>query len=80
MFWYLFNRAGLLDEVDSDLKNDELLRQSLGNSDTRGLARPTVILKLRHRLGSRRLGDQCHGIGGLLQREAADGNRLSVEI
>jgi TDG/mug DNA glycosylase family protein len=27
MFWYLLNRAGLLDEVDADLKNDESLRR-----------------------------------------------------
>jgi TDG/mug DNA glycosylase family protein len=26
MFWYLLNRAGLLDEVESDLKSDETLR------------------------------------------------------
>ena len=26
MFWYLITRAGLLDEVESDLKNDELLK------------------------------------------------------
>ena len=26
MFWYLLNRAGLLDEVESDLKIDETLR------------------------------------------------------
>jgi len=27
MFWYLLNRAGLLDEVDSDLKSDESLKR-----------------------------------------------------
>lgn len=27
MFWYLLNRAGLLDEPEADLKNDESLRQ-----------------------------------------------------
>lgn len=26
MFWYLLNRAGLLEEVESDLKNDETLK------------------------------------------------------
>jgi len=26
MFWYLLNRAGLLEEVESDLKNDEALK------------------------------------------------------
>ena len=26
MFWYLLNRAGLLQEAESDLKNDELLK------------------------------------------------------
>jgi TDG/mug DNA glycosylase family protein len=26
MFWYLLNRAGLLDEVEDDLKNDESLK------------------------------------------------------
>ena len=27
MFWYLLNRAGLLDEVESDLKSDESLKR-----------------------------------------------------
>lgn len=27
MFWYLLNRAGLLDETESDLKNDESLKR-----------------------------------------------------
>jgi TDG/mug DNA glycosylase family protein len=27
MFWYLLNRAGLLNEVESDLKNDESLKR-----------------------------------------------------
>jgi len=27
MFWYLLNRAGLLDEAEKDLKNDESLKQ-----------------------------------------------------
>ena len=27
MFWYLLNRAGLLNEMESDLKNDESLRR-----------------------------------------------------
>jgi TDG/mug DNA glycosylase family protein len=27
MFWYLLNRAGLLQEVESDLKNDRLLKR-----------------------------------------------------
>lgn len=27
MFWYLLNRAGLLNEAEHDLKNDELLKQ-----------------------------------------------------
>jgi TDG/mug DNA glycosylase family protein len=26
MFWYLLNRAGLLQEAESDLKNDQLLK------------------------------------------------------
>ncbi len=26
MFWYLLNRAGLLDEIESDLKNDDFLK------------------------------------------------------
>ena len=31
MFWYLLTRAGLLDEVESDLKNDELLKHIYEN-------------------------------------------------
>src|SRR5450759_2124096 len=27
MFWYLLNRAGLLEEAESDLKNDQLLKE-----------------------------------------------------
>ena len=27
MFWYLLNRAGLLQEAESDLKNDESLKR-----------------------------------------------------
>lgn len=27
MFWYLLNRAGLLQEAESDLKNDQLLKR-----------------------------------------------------
>jgi TDG/mug DNA glycosylase family protein len=27
MFWYLLNRAGLMLEIESDLKNDQLLRE-----------------------------------------------------
>ena len=29
MFWYLLNRAGLLQEAESDLKNDQLLKANL---------------------------------------------------
>ena len=32
MFWYLLNRVGLLQESESDLKNDQLLK---GNYDTK---------------------------------------------
>src|SRR5437667_12640122 len=31
MFWYLLNRAGLLDEAERDLKNDASLRQLYEN-------------------------------------------------
>jgi TDG/mug DNA glycosylase family protein len=31
MFWYLLTRAGLLNEVESDLKNDELLKHIYEN-------------------------------------------------
>ena len=31
MFWYLLTRAGLLDEVESDLKHDESLRHVYEN-------------------------------------------------
>jgi TDG/mug DNA glycosylase family protein len=31
MFWYLLTRAGLLDEVESDLKNDKLLKHIYEN-------------------------------------------------
>ena len=31
MFWYLLTRAGLLDEVESDLQNDELLKHIYEN-------------------------------------------------
>ena len=31
MFWYLLNRAGLLDEAERDLKNDESLKQLYEN-------------------------------------------------
>jgi TDG/mug DNA glycosylase family protein len=31
MFWYLLNRAGLLEEAESDLKNDESLKQLYHN-------------------------------------------------
>ena len=29
MFWYLLNRSGLLEEAESDLKNDQLLKRIL---------------------------------------------------
>ncbi|MGI9115989.1 MAG: hypothetical protein DLM52_01015 [Chthoniobacterales bacterium] len=31
MFWYLLNRAGLLQETEGDLKNDQLLKQIYDN-------------------------------------------------
>ena len=31
MFWYLLNRAGLLQEAESDLKNDQLLKNMYNN-------------------------------------------------
>ena len=31
MFWYLLNRAGLLDEFEGDLKSDESLRLIYNN-------------------------------------------------
>ena len=50
MFWYLLNRAGLLDEAERDLKNDESLKQLYDNRFVRKYAlnfvnlvdRPTV--------------------------------------
>ena len=50
MFWYLLNRAGLLDEAESDLKSDESLRQLYDNKFVRKYAlnfvnlvdRPTI--------------------------------------
>jgi TDG/mug DNA glycosylase family protein len=52
MFWYLLNRAGLLDEAERDLKNDESLRQLYHNRFVRKYAlnfvnlvdRPTVAV------------------------------------
>src|ERR1041385_5917956 len=50
MFWYLLNRAGLLDEAERDLKDDESLKQLHDNRFIRKYAlnfvnlvdRPTV--------------------------------------
>lgn len=50
MFWYLLNRAGLLDEAEKDLKNDESLKQLYDHKFVRKYAlnfvnlvdRPTV--------------------------------------
>jgi TDG/mug DNA glycosylase family protein len=31
MFWYLLNRAGLLNEIESDLRSDESLKHIFGS-------------------------------------------------
>ncbi len=50
MFWYLLNRAGLMDEAEGDLKNDETLKHLYDNQFVRKYAlnfvnlvdRPTI--------------------------------------
>lgn len=66
MFWYLLNRAGLLNEKESDLKNDESLKQiyddkfapEYGLNFVNLVDRPTVevteLMKGEERAGVRR--------------------------
>ena len=75
MFWYLLNRAGLLEEAERDLKNDESLKQLYDNRFVRKYAlnfvnlvdRPTVDVTELEK-GEEQAGDR-----------ARNGNHSSVQ-
>jgi len=84
MFWYLLNQAGLLQEAESDLKNDQLLKRiydkkflpEYGLNFVNLVDRPTIDvteLKKRRGAGRYKTGVKSHSElqtkRGLLHRE-----------